>query len=37
MDYTYFSQTSPSLPPEGVEVEVVILRTTVAFVGAVLT
>jgi len=34
MAYEYFSQTSPSLPPDGAEVETVIFLITLEFVGA---
>jgi hypothetical protein len=37
MAYVYFSQTSPSLPPDGVEVDTVIFLTTVELVGAEVT
>jgi hypothetical protein len=37
MAYVYFSQMSPSLPPEGVEVDTVIFLTTVELVGAEVT
>jgi hypothetical protein len=37
MVYVYFSQTSPSLPPDGVEVDTVMFLTTVELVGAEVT
>jgi len=35
--YTYFNQTSPSMPPEGADVDVYIFRTTPEEVDAVVT
>jgi hypothetical protein len=37
MAYTYFNQTSPSIPPVGVDVDVKIFLTTPLFVEALVT